>query len=37
MVPSNSANLGSASGAQSSDMQFQCVTRNQASAPAPTL
>ena len=37
MVPSNSANQVSASGAQSSDMQFQCVTRNQASAPAPTL
>ncbi len=37
MVPSNGVNQSSASGAQSSDMQFQCVTRNQASAPAPTL
>ena len=37
MVPSNAENQNSASGAQSSDMQFQCVTRNQASAPAPTL
>lgn len=37
MVPSNAENQNSASSAQSSDMQFQCVTRNQASAPAPTL
>ena len=35
MVPAENQN--SASGAQSSDMQFQCVTRNQAGAPAPTL
>ena len=37
MVPSNAESQNSASGAQSSDMQFQCVTRNQASTPAPTL
>ena len=37
MVPSNAENQNSASGAQSTDMVFQCVTRNQASAPARTL
>jgi hypothetical protein len=37
MVPSNGANQSSASGTQSSEMEFQCVTRNQASAPAPAL
>ena len=37
MVPLNDANQNSASAAQSSEMQFQCVARNQASAPASTL
>ena len=32
MVPSNSAHQSSAS-----EIEFQCVARNQASAPAPTL
>ena len=35
MVPSNGANQSS--GTQSSEMEFQCVARSQASAPAPTL
>ena len=37
MVPASAENQTSAASAQSSDLQFQCVTRNQASAPAPTL
>ena len=37
MVPQNTANQSPASGTQTSDMQFQCVARSQASAPAPTL